>query len=120
MTLQHNNDAVIEFEHRNTVYSLFAELAEVTEKLIEQTDQDEFTSMQPLVQRREACILRLSELHTMEQGSMKIYGADDEQMKEIVARVIQCSQRMQSVMEHKSKLIVTTLSNLQNQKMYHQ
>lgn len=119
MTLQHNNDAVFELEHRNTVYSLFAELAAVTEELTEQTDKDEHDSVQSLVQRREACVRQLSEIHTMEQGSMKIYGSDDEQMREIVARVIKSSEKMRSVMEHKSKLIVTALSNLQNQKMYH-
>ena len=120
MMLQHNSNEKEQHERRNSVYSLFVELAEVTDALMEKTNNDEFDELQSLIQRREECIRQLSELHTMEYRSMMIYGVDDEQMKEIVTRVKQSSERMKSLMEQKSKTIVTTLSNLQNQKMYQQ
>ncbi len=120
MTLQHNNDASEQLQRRNSVYSLFVELAEVTETLMEKTNINEFDELQALVQRREECIRQLSELHTMEYRSMMIYETNDGQMKEIVSRVNQSSERMKCLMEQKNKTIVTTLSNLHNQKMYQQ
>lgn len=120
MMHQHSSEAGEELQLRNSVYSLFVELAEITDALTEKTNSDEYDELQSLIQCREECVRRLAELHTMECGNMVIYSADDEQLKEIVSRVKQSSRRMQSLMEDKNKTIVTILSNLQNQKLYQQ
>jgi hypothetical protein len=120
MMLQHSTDMSDQQQYRNSVYALFVELAEVTEALTEKTIDDKFEELQALIECREKCIRRLSEAHTMEYRSMIIYGGEDKQMKEIVYRVKQSSERMRSAMDGKNKLIVTALSNLHNQKMYQQ
>jgi len=120
MMLQHDTNVSEQLQYRNSVYTVFVELAEVTEALMEKTDGDEFEELQTLIQRREVCIRKLSEMHTMEHHRMTIYGSGDGQMEEIVSRVKQSSERMQSIMEQKSKSIVMKLSNLQNQRMYQQ
>jgi hypothetical protein len=120
MMHRHSGEAGEQLQLRNSVYSLFVELAEVTDALTEKTNSNEFDELQSLVQRREECVRHLAELHTMEYGSMVIYSADDEQLKEIMSRVNQSSRRMQSLMEDKNKTIVSILLNLQNQKMYQQ
>jgi hypothetical protein len=120
MMLQHSTDTDEQLQRRNSIYSLFVELAEVTDALTQKTTNDDFEELQSLVQRREVCIRELSRIHTMEYTSMMIYGVDDVQMKEIVSKVKQSSEQMQSVMEMKNKEIITALSNLQHQKMYQQ
>jgi len=120
MMLQHNNNADAQAQYRNAVYAMFVELADVTDALTEKTDSDDFEDIQSLVQRREVCIRQLSVEHTMERRNIMMDRTEDEQMKEIVSRVKHSSERMQSVMEQKSKMLIMNLTNLQNQKMYQQ
>lgn len=120
MMHQHSSEESEQLRRQHSVYSLFVELAEVTDALTEKTNSNEFDELQSLIQRREECVRHLAELHTVENGSNVIYSDDDEQLKEIVSRVKQSSRRMQSLMEDKNKSIITILSNLQNQKMYQQ
>lgn len=120
MMLQHDVHPEEAEHRRNSIYALFVELADVTDALTEKTKNDEYEELQLLAQRREECVRQLSERHTMEVSSMKIYGINDEPMKEIVTRVKQSSERMQSAMDEKNSMIVTALSNLQKQKMYQQ
>ncbi|HAP36938.1 MAG TPA: hypothetical protein DCQ28_13780 [Bacteroidetes bacterium] len=120
MMHQHSNEAGEQIQFRNSVYSLFVELAEVTDALTEKTNSNEFDELQSLIQRREECIRHLAELHTVEYGEMVINSVNDGQLIEIVSRVNQSSWRMQSFMEEKNKTIVMALSNLHNQKLYQQ
>ncbi len=120
MMLQHDVHPEEAERRRDSIYALFVELADVTDALTEKTKNDEYEELQLLAQRREECVRQLSERHTMEVSSMKIYGVNDERMKEIVTRVKQSSERMQSAMDEKNSMIVTALSNLQKQKMYQQ